>query len=252
MRVYTVRHALSVNNIEQRRKMLLPGLIDLACRKGNPRLALALTQCLDALRLKRSKYPLPDSEVALAKASFNQAYITGKALPEHGIRPELLISSPFLRTRQTAGMIRKGYFEATGRTLEIDYLDCLVERSAGDLFGYPFEYYRHLFPGPAEEYKRVSSLKYRPPNGESKLDVWHRINDNLAGILSTYWDRSVLIVAHECVNLCLHSIFTGASFAEIEESNIKIPNLGIYGYERTETGGWKVAEKLNGRTILAP
>ncbi|OGC04667.1 hypothetical protein A2276_01660 [candidate division WOR-1 bacterium RIFOXYA12_FULL_43_27] len=249
--LYTVRHGLSENNIEQGRKILLPGLIQTVSKALGSNAAVLLTELLDqVIREKSSKYPLADRNVALGKERFAQAYLTGEKLSNLDINPEIILASTYLRAKQTAGEIQNGYQTATKRRVPITYHEFLTERYVGDHFGYPFDYYKYLFPESYLQYLKEGELIYRPPNGESKQDVWDRIKGNLERTLMPFSGKVILIVGHECVNLCIHSVLTGTDFGKLLAADVKIPNLGIYGYTNNENTGWEEILGFNGKMIL--
>ena len=192
--LYTVRHGLSENNIEQGRKILLPGLIQTVSKALGSNAAVLLTELLDqVIREKSSKYPLADRNVALGKERFAQAYLTGEKLSNLDINPEIILASTYLRAKQTAGEIQNGYQTATKRRVPITYHEFLTERYVGDHFGYPFDYYKYLFPESYLQYLKEGELIYRPPNGESKQDVWDRIKGNLERTLMPFSGKVILM-----------------------------------------------------------
>jgi probable phosphoglycerate mutase len=91
-----------------------------------------------------------------------------------------IVSSPLLRAQQTA--------EAFGADVEID--ERWIELDYGDWDGRPVS---HLPPGAWERWRQ--DLSVRPPNGETLLELGHRVRDALEELASSD-EGNVLVVSH--------------------------------------------------------
>lgn len=104
------------------------------------------------------------------------------------LAPEILISSPLLRTTQTAQAIAA----ATG--LPIDYDEAWFECGFGLWDGLSIEEVKENFPGQYLEW--VSSTSYAPPGGESYDALGWRIDEALDNLVAKYPGKRILVVTH--------------------------------------------------------
>ena len=175
-----------------------------------------------------------DVDVPLSDLGHRQAEAAGRwfaALPE-GERPEIILASPYVRTRQTAELICKAGALAggPGRTI-ID--ERLREREFGIFDRLTTKGIRAKHPEEAAHRTRLGKFYHRPPGGESWADVILRLRSMLNTINLHYCDRRVLIVCHQVVVLCFRYILEGLD----EDSILKIDkqaevlNCGIAAYD---------------------
>jgi broad specificity phosphatase PhoE len=177
-----------------------------------------------------------DVDVPLSDLGFEQAEATGHwfaALPEDE-RPEVLLSSPYLRARQTAEAICKAG-GLTGRTRTI-VDERLREREFGVFDRLTTLGIREKYPEEAAHRKMLGKFYHRPPGGESWADVILRLRSALNTINLHYRDRRVLVVCHQVVVLCMRYILE-----ELDEAGIlkidrqaDILNCGICAYDFQE------------------
>lgn len=177
-----------------------------------------------------------DVDVPLSELGFLQARAVGHwfaAQPESQ-RPEVVISSPYVRALQTAQTIcsAAGIRECARGPL-VD--ERLREREFGILDRLTGEGIRALHPDQAEHRQLLGKFYHRPPGGESWADVILRLRSVLDTISLHHVDRRVLIVCHQVVVLCLRYILEEldeASVLAIDKEGAVI-NCGIceYGFE---------------------
>src|SRR5918998_545253 len=177
---------------------------------------------------------LRDVDVPLSDLGFEQAEAAGRwfaALPENE-RPEVILSSPYIRARQTAEAICKAGALAGGpaRTI-VD--ERLREREFGVFDRLTTLGIREQFPEEAEHRRRLGKFYHRPPGGESWADVILRLRSALDTISLHFADRRVLIVCHQVVVLCFRYILE-----ELDEARIlaidkegDVVNCGLCQYE---------------------
>lgn len=116
------------------------------------------------------------------------------------LKPEVLITSPLLRTRQTADAIAK----ATG--LEVIADPSWVELSFGSWDGLAIEQVRSESP---DEYQAwLNSSSYQPGGGESYDEAGIRIDDALDRLVEQFPGKRVVVVTHNgaiksAINLAL-------------------------------------------------
>ena len=175
-----------------------------------------------------------DVDVPLSELGFRQAEAVGRwfaSMPEDE-RPEIVISSPYLRARQTAETLclHSGSADCSkGPVLD----ERLREREFGILDRLTTEGIEALHPDQAGHRRLLGKFYHRPPGGESWVDVILRLRSALDTISLHHADRRVLIVCHQVVVLCLRYILEELDEASIlaidKESDVL--NCGICEYE---------------------
>lgn len=118
---------------------------------------------------------------------------------------DLIFSSDFLRTKQTAEIISK----EIGKKVKYDKR--LIEVNIGIFDGKNIKEYRKLFEG------KIDKFNKRPHEGESYTEVKERVCDFLKEIDKKYKNKNILIVSHGGPILMAESIVRGFSQAEIIE-----------------------------------
>jgi broad specificity phosphatase PhoE len=175
-----------------------------------------------------------DVDVPLSALGVEQAKAAGRwfaALPGRE-RPELILSSPYVRARQTAGIICDQGALAGGpaRTI-ID--ERLREREFGIFDRLTTAGIRHRFPEEAAHRRRLGKFYHRPPGGESWADVILRLRSMLNTINLHYCDRRVLVVCHQVVVFCFRYILEELDEAAILniDKQSEVLNCGIAAYD---------------------
>jgi probable phosphoglycerate mutase len=175
-----------------------------------------------------------DVDVPLSALGIEQAKAAGRwfaALPSDE-RPELILSSPYVRARQTADIIcEQGALTGGRAKTVID--ERLREREFGIFDRLTTAGIRHKFPEEAAHRRRLGKFYHRPPGGESWADVILRLRSMLNTINLHYCDRRVLVVCHQVVVLCfryiLEELDEGAILDIDKQSDVL--NCGIAAYE---------------------
>ena len=177
-----------------------------------------------------------DVDVPLSELGLRQAEAAGRwfaALPREE-RPEVVLSSPYIRARQTAEAICKAGALAGGpaRTI-VD--ERLREREFGIFDRLTTLGIRERFPEEAEHRARLGKFYHRPPGGESWADVILRLRSALNTINLHYSDRRVIVVCHQVVVLCMRYILEELDEAQILaiDREADVLNCGICQYEFT-------------------
>lgn len=175
-----------------------------------------------------------DVDVPLSELGFEQAEAAGRwfaSLPPDE-RPEVILSSSYVRARQTAEVICKagGLAEGPGRAI-VD--ERLREREFGVFDRLTTIGIREKFPEEAAHRKRLGKFYHRPPGGESWADVILRLRSMLNTINLHYCDRRVLVVCHQVVVLCMRYILEGLDEQQIlaVDKQAEVLNCGICAYE---------------------
>jgi broad specificity phosphatase PhoE len=207
-RLWLVRHGQSQGNVAR----------DLADEAGHHEIAIDVR----------------DVDVPLSKLGHRQAMAAGEwfaALPKDE-RPEVILSSPYIRAKQTAQAICEAGALADGPQKPI-VDERLREREFGIFDRLTTAGIRARFPEEAEHRKMLGKFYHRPPGGESWADVILRLRSMLNTINLHYSDRRVLVVAHQVVVLCFRYILEGLDEAEIlrVDKQAEVLNCGICAYE---------------------
>ena len=175
-----------------------------------------------------------DVDVPLSELGHRQAEAAGRwfaALPKEE-RPEVILSSPYIRARQTAELICEAGALARGpaRTI-VD--ERLREREFGVFDRLTSLGIKHKYPEEASHRAMLGKFYHRPPGGESWADVILRLRSMMNTINLHYCDRRVLIVGHQVVVLCMRYILEELDEAAILaiDKEAEILNCGIVSYE---------------------
>ena len=177
---------------------------------------------------------LRDVDVPLSDLGHAQAEAASRwfaALPENE-RPEVILSSPYIRARQTAQAICDAGGLAGGESRSI-----IDERLRESEFGV-FDRLtglgiREKYPEEAAHRTRLGKFYHRAPGGESWADVILRLRSAINTINLQYADRRVLIVCHQVVVLCMRYILEELDEAQILaiDREAEILNCGICAYD---------------------
>ncbi len=115
---------------------------------------------------------------------------------------DLIIRSPFVRTRETADIVAEDLGVPKENIVEDDRIG---EFGFGDLDLRPFAEYLELRKG------REYDMDFKLPHGESLLEAKRRFGDFIYDIEGKYKNRNILIVTHGIGLQVLPSIVGGAS-----------------------------------------
>ena len=184
----------------------------------------------DAEGLAHIGITIRDVDVPLSDFGHQQAVAAGRwfaALPD-AEKPEVILSSPYLRARQTAKHIceQGGLAGGKSRTV-ID--ERLREREFGIFDGLTTLGIRQKYPEEAAHRNRLGKFYHRPPGGESWADVILRLRSAMNTINLHNANRRVLIVCHQVVVLCMRYILEELTEQEILgiDKQSEILNCGI-------------------------
>ncbi|WP_375411606.1 histidine phosphatase family protein [uncultured Bradyrhizobium sp.] len=154
-------------------------------------------------------------------------------------RPEVVLSSPYLRARSTATAIHGSSGFATDFTgLVID--ERLREKEFGILDRLTRLGIEQRHPEHAEARRLLGKFYFRPPAGESWCDVILRLRSVLDTISLHYRGKRVLIVGHQVVVLCMRYLLENMDEETIlaidAEGDVANCAVTEYSYERTTCG----------------
>ena len=163
-------------------------------------------------------------------------------------RPEIVLSSPYLRAQATAEAIGKGSGFAGGFSgLVVD--ERLREKEFGVLDRLTRLGIEQRHPELAASRQLVGKFYYRPPAGESWCDVILRLRSVLDTLSLHYGGKHVLIVAHQVVVLCLRYLLENMDEKTIlaidAEGDVANCAVTEYVFDGKKDGGALVLTKYN-------
>ena len=175
-----------------------------------------------------------DVDVPLSELGFKQAEAAGRwfaSLPKDE-RPEVILSSPYVRARQTSELICKAGALAGGPARSI-VDERLREREFGVFDLLTTSGIQEKYPDLAAQRTLMGKFYHRPPGGESWADVILRLRGALDTISLHHADRRVVIVCHQVVVLCLRYILEEMDEAQILaiDKEGDVVNCGLLQYE---------------------
>lgn len=172
--------------------------------------------------------PERDADVPLSPVGRMQAAALGEwiaALPADR-RPTLVVSSPYVRTMETARIALghdPDYADERLRDRELGILDRLT--AVGVAARYPDE---------AARKQRLGKLYYRPPGGESWADVALRLRAALTDIGRENPGGRVLVVAHDAIIVLARYVIERLSEREmLEVERTLVANASVTVWSRT-------------------
>ncbi|HEY0700680.1 MAG TPA: histidine phosphatase family protein [Micromonospora sp.] len=175
-----------------------------------------------------------DADVPLSATGREQARAVGRwlaRLPDQQ-RPAVAVSSPYLRTAQTAEIA----LGDSGVPLSFD--ERLRDRELGILDLHTSHGVRARLPEEAARRARLGKFYYRPPGGESWTDVALRLRGILGDLRRDHDDQRVLLFGHEAVVMLLRYLVEG-----LDESDLlalarehPVANCSVTGWRRDRRG----------------
>ncbi|MEO6093063.1 MAG: histidine phosphatase family protein [Novosphingobium sp.] len=187
--LWVVRHGQSAGNVAR----------DLATAEGLARIDLTHR----------------DVDVSLSELGRDQARALGRwfADAHEDGRPDVMLSSPYVRAVETAQIFRDNGGCDPEEKVCLD--ERLREKEFGILDGLTGAGIRQFQPEQAEFRRLLGKFYHRPPGGESWVDVIFRLRALMDTVSLHYGSRRVMIVAHQVVVLCLRYIIENLTEAEI-------------------------------------
>ncbi len=188
----------------------------------------------DAAGLHTIDIGLRDVDVPLSDLGHRQAQAVGRwfASLRESEKPEVVLSSPYVRARQTAREIcDAGGITGEARPPLVD--ERLREREFGVFDRLTTAGIKQKFPELAEHRVLLGKFYHRPPGGESWADVILRLRSALDTISLHHADRRVLIVCHQVVVLCFRYILEEMDEAQILaiDKEREVLNCGVCEYD---------------------
>ncbi|KRA83975.1 histidine phosphatase family protein [Altererythrobacter sp. Root672] len=195
-----------------------------------------------------------DADVPLSELGREQARALGLWFADQpeAKRPDVLLSSPYVRALETAEVFREA-----GGTVErepICFDERLREKEFGILDGLTTYGVANIFPEQAEFRQLLGKFYHRPPGGESWCDVILRLRSVLDTISLHYRERRVMIFTHQVVVLCMRYILETldeASILQIDKEG-DIANCAVTEYLYDPNAGSDGKLRLARYNVTAP
>lgn len=175
-----------------------------------------------------------DANTPLSELGLDQSEALGRwfsSMPSER-RPQILLSSPFVRAQQTSEAIAK----AIGvERADISVDERLREKEFGVLDRYTVAGIRAKFPDLAEQRSLVGKFYFRPPGGESWCDVILRLRSVVEVLRRDYVGERVVIVGHQVIVNCFRYLLECLDEETILQIDREadVPNCSVteYGFD---------------------
>ncbi|WP_427914733.1 histidine phosphatase family protein [Ramlibacter sp. MMS24-I3-19] len=175
-----------------------------------------------------------DIDVPLSELGHEQAQALGQwfgSLPADR-KPEVVLTSPYVRARQTTCLL----MEAAGldtRKVRVRVDERLREKEFGLLDRLTVHGIRQKYPELAAQRIHVGKFYFRPPGGESWCDVILRLRSVLEMVSREHAGERVLVVAHQVIVNCMRYLMENLEEHEILSLDRRgdVPNCGVTSYE---------------------
>ena len=193
---------------------------------GNVARDLAESNGLELIDLAVRDADVPLSELGVQQATALAHWFADKPRSQ---RPNVFMSSPFVRAQQTC--------TAVAHAVRFDEDEVQIdERLREKEFGILDRYTRHgilaKFPELAAQRKLVGKFYFRPPGGESWCDVILRLRSLLEVLRRDHVGDRVLIVGHQVIVNCFRYLLECMCEEEVLAIDAKgdVPNCGVTEY----------------------
>ena len=178
-----------------------------------------------------------DADTPLSELGQHQSHALAKWFAElpAGQRPNVLMTSPFVRSQQTV--------QAVADALGIEHAEIAVderlrEKEFGILDRYTVAGIKAEFPDLAAQRALVGKFYFRPPGGESWCDVLLRLRSVNEVLRRDHVGDRVLIVAHQVIVNCFRYLLECMDEQQILEIDRQgdVPNCSVteYALDRTD------------------
>jgi len=192
-----------------------------------------------------------DVDVTLSRLGEQQSRALGRwfaAMPDDE-KPNVVLTSPFLRARHTAAIVAKAAgLRDDAYSLVVD--ERLREKELGILDRLTKVGIQAYHPDQAEFRRLLGKFYHRPPGGESWCDVILRLRSAVEMISREYCAERVLLVCHSVVVLCMRYLLehmTEEQILAIDRAE-EVANCSVTSYRYDPNAyprGMLVLERFN-------
>ena len=180
--------------------------------------------------------PQRDADVPLSGRGEQQADALGHWFAEElGEKlPDIVLTSPYVRARQTAQRILAAD-RRSGVAARLIVDERLREKELGILDRLTLTGLGQLQPEQAKLRRHLGKFYHRPPGGESWCDVILRLRSAVDTITFHYAGQRVLIICHQVVVLCFRYLLEGLDEEQLLaiDASGDVANCSVteYGFE---------------------
>ena len=196
-----------------------------------------------------------DMDVPLSELGQQQSQALGRWFGQMPAseRPEVILTSTYLRSRHTAQLILQAAgLDADEITLNAD--ERLREKEFGVLDRLTKEGIRARYPDQYAFREAIGKFYHRPPGGESWCDVILRLRSVIGTLTRDYRKDRVLVVAHSVVVLCFRYLIermTEDEILQIDRTD-DVPNCAVTEYAYDPQAGKRGRLILRRYNFVAP
>jgi broad specificity phosphatase PhoE len=180
-----------------------------------------------------------------------QAYRLGLMLGKNpAYRVDYIITSPYLRAKETTEEIMFGYDRAGNWLPKVVVEERIREIEFGIMDGIDRAEFRRRFPSEADRRERDGKYWFRPPGGENRPDVRMRVHSTLDTLNRDYVGTKVLVVCHSVVVLAFRSLlerWDEKEYLQVDKED-DVKNCGLTVYARED----ERRLKLHAYNLVAP
>lgn len=173
-----------------------------------------------------------DYNTPLTELGHKKAYQTGIALSKIIEIPDIIYTSPYLRTKQTLDEIQKAWPEL--KKIKVIPEERIREQEHGLATVYnDWRIYYTLNPIQGLLFKLGMDYEYRYLNGESKLDVRNRVRSFIATLTRENAEQNIFMISHHLTLLSLRANlerWEREQFMEVDKKEKPI-NCGVTIYQ---------------------
>jgi broad specificity phosphatase PhoE len=208
--LWVLRHGQSIGNVANDQARIVP---------------------VDRLDIAERDMDVPLSSLGQQQAAAFGAWL-GTVEPQD--RPDVVVTSPYVRAVQTARIV----LDAAGLDSQVTRDERLREREFGVLDLLTRRGITANHPEEAARRDRLGKFYYRPPGGESWVDVALRLRSLRDSLVRQYAGRRVLLVTHEVPIIIMRYLIEDLDEAETLalSSSRRIANCSLTTYRPDEDG----------------
>ncbi len=191
-----------------------------------------------------------DADVVLSPTGERQAAALGRWLGRTGDPFDAVLCSPYARARRTAEL---AIAAAGWRDVQAIPDERLREKELGALDRLTRLGIERRYPAESASRSVLGKYWYRPPGGESWVDVILRLRSLVETLRRDYAEQRVLIVAHQVVVLCMRAIVERLDEPQIMaiDRAAEVANCSLTAYELDRTSGRPTLRRYNDVAPLA-